>query len=75
MKNGRCPGCSGTEIFHQPGHHAQSEKITLKTGVLSKGTAPDRYVCGSCGRVELYLVEGEDLDLVRQTWERVSVQG
>jgi ribosomal protein S27AE len=71
MKRGICPKCESREVFYQPGHPLQSEKVTLKSGVVSRGTAPDRYVCGSCGLVEYYLSGAEDLEVVRETWEPV----
>lgn len=71
MTNGHCPRCTRTEVFHQSGDRHQSEKITLTQGVVSKAAVPDRYVCVACGYVELYLVNANDLAVIRETWNRV----
>jgi hypothetical protein len=45
--------------------------VTLKSGVISTGAAPDRYICASCGYIEYYLSAEADLQVVRDTWEPV----
>ena len=75
MRNGTCPSCSSTDVYRQAGHRLQYEKVTLKLGILgifSKTTAPDRYACTACGHVEFYLSSAEDLQTIRDSWERVS---
>lgn len=74
MKNGICPRCNGAEVYSQPGSIRQSELITLKPGIVSKGTPPDRFICVSCGYVEFFLANEEDLQVVRDTWQRVNRQ-
>jgi ribosomal protein S27AE len=61
MKRGTCPKCDTQIVFHYPGHHLQREMITLKSGVISTGAAPDRYICASCGYTEYYLSAEADL--------------
>lgn len=71
MKSGICPKCKNSEIYYQKGVQNQSEIITLKQGIISKGAFPDRYICGSCGYVEFYLSQEKDLKIVVDNWDKV----
>ena len=42
MKSGTCPRCQSREVFRHPGTDLQWEKVTLKPGIFTKATAPDR---------------------------------
>jgi hypothetical protein len=72
MKSGTCPRCQSREVFRHPGHPLQIEKVTLKPGTFGiSQTAPDRYICASCGLVEYYVASEEDRQVIRESWERV----
>ncbi len=72
MRNGTCPLCHSNDVYRQAGHPLQLEKVTLKPGLFGKTSAPDRYACTSCGYLEIYLSSAEDLQTIRDSWERVS---
>ena len=74
MKNGICPKCASNEVYRQAGTQFAHEMITLKGGLISQGVAPDKYICVACGYLEYYLPLTEDLQLVRDHWERVPAQ-
>ncbi len=79
MKNGMCPKCNGTEVYRQDGSRLAHEHIALKEGrgradILALGmkvAAPDKYVCAACGYLEYYLASEDDLEVVRENWERI----
>lgn len=73
MKNGICPQCKGQEVYCSAGNSASQEAIILKGGVLNKGAAPEKYVCGTCGYLEYYLPLGNgNLEMIREHWDRVE---
>jgi ribosomal protein S27AE len=72
MRNGTCSRCNSGNVYRQAGHPLQLEKVTLKPSVLGKTSAPDRYACTSCGHVEFYISSAEDLQAIRDHWERVT---
>lgn len=74
MKNGTCPKCAAQEVYRQTGSRFAHEMITLKGDLISKGAAPDKYICVSCGYLEYYLPLTEDMQLVRDNWEHVPAQ-
>ena len=74
MKNGVCPKCSATEVYQADGYPHQREMITISGTVLVKAVAPDRYVCTSCGYVELYVASAEDRQTIRDAWQKVTTQ-
>ena len=74
MKNGICPKCAAREIYRHAGSGFVNENITLQGGFFSKGAAPDKYICVACGYLEYYLPITEDIQLVRDNWERVPAQ-
>jgi hypothetical protein len=74
MKNGICPKCPSHEVYRHAGSQFAHEMITLKGNLISKGVAPDKYVCVGCGYLEYYLPLTDDLQLVRDHWEHVPTQ-
>lgn len=72
MKNGVCPKCGAREVYHAAGSRFANEMINLNDGLISKGSAPDKYVCGGCGYLEYYLPINKDFQIVRDEWERVA---
>jgi predicted nucleic-acid-binding Zn-ribbon protein len=73
MKNGTCPKCGSTEVYHQVGHQASQELIVLVGGILSRGIAPDKYACTNCGYLEYYLPLADDIKTIQENWKKVSV--
>ncbi|HLA63322.1 MAG TPA: hypothetical protein VK610_02765 [Rhodothermales bacterium] len=72
MKSGLCPKCQSPTVFHQPGEPTQVEQLTITNGaVVKRTTAPDRYVCASCGYTEFYVTNEDDLERIWQNWEQV----
>ncbi len=74
MKNGTCPKCGSHEIYHHVGNQTSQELVTLVGGVISKGVAPDKYACVACGYLEYYLPLNNELQAIREHWERVNAQ-
>jgi hypothetical protein len=72
MRNGTCSRCNSSYVYRQAGHPLQLEKVTLNPGLIGKTSAPDRYACTSCGHVEFYISSAEDLQTIRDSWERVT---
>jgi hypothetical protein len=71
MKNGLCPKCGSAEVYRRAGDPYGHELITLKGEVFSKGIAPDKYLCGVCGYLEYYVSLQEDIQIVRENWQRI----
>ena len=74
MKRGVCPKCAAREVYRHAGSRFANEMITLKGDFVSKGAAPDKYICAACGYLEYYLPITEDIQLVRENWELVPAQ-
>jgi hypothetical protein len=72
MKNGICPKCNGNEVYWFAGSGFANEALNLTKGFIAKGTWPDKYVCVGCGYLEYYLPSPDDLQVVREKWERVK---
>lgn len=71
MKDGICPKCMAHEVYRYAGGQATPEMVVLKDGLISKGVAPDKYVCTACGYLEYYLPLTDELQMVRDHWQRV----
>lgn len=74
MKSGICPKCAASEVYRQGGSQLSHEMIEFKSGLISKGAAPDKYICMACGYLEYYLPLTEDTQVIRSNWERVPTQ-
>ena len=72
MKSGVCPKCGCEEIFFLEG---QTHRSTLQHRGWGDLTNTTDYACGRCGYVEEYLRTREDLEKVRQRWQRVEGGG
>ncbi len=72
MRNGICSRCNSAEVYRQAGHPMQTEKVTLKPGLFSNASAPDRYVCTSCGYLEFYILSADNLQTIRDSSEKVT---
>ena len=73
MKNGLCLKCGSREIYRRgPDNYGTNEKIVVKAGFVTKGAAPDKYVCLGCGYLESYLPLEENAEMVREHWQRVA---
>lgn len=72
MMSGICPKCHAATVYFREAVRSPSEMLTLSGEFVSKATAPDVYVCASCGYVERYVSAPEDLQTIRETWEQVA---
>ncbi len=64
MKNGKCPKCECNDILHVSKRYPEPRGIA---GVTLWSRVPvDDYVCRSCGLVETYLHDMEDLRRIRE---------
>ena len=73
MRNGTCSRCNSTNVYRHAGHPLQNEKVTLKPSLIfGKTSAQDTYACTSCGHLEFYIASAEDLQTIRDSWERVT---
>ena len=73
MRNGTCSRCNSTDVYRHAGHPLQNEKVTLKPSLIfGKTSAQDTYACTSCGHLEFYISSAEDLQTIRDSWERVT---
>ncbi|HEY9841208.1 MAG: hypothetical protein ACAI44_30980 [Candidatus Sericytochromatia bacterium] len=71
MKSGICPKCSQSDVYFCHGSKYASEQVALNEAFFGKATAPDKYVCGSCGYLEYYLQAQEALKFVSSNWEKI----
>ena len=73
MKNGVCPKCAAREVYQAAGSRFGNEMLNLTDGLINKGLAPDKYVCGQCGYLEYYLpTEDSAFQIIRDKWDRVA---
>lgn len=74
-ENGICPKCTSREVFHHAGSKFAHEMIALKGDLISKGAAPDKYLCLDCGYLEYYLPVTADVrQTVLENWDRVPTK-
>lgn len=75
MKNGTCVKCGQADVYQSEVSARSSDRVTLKEGVVGKdASSVTRYVCGSCGYLEYYLTQEQDLSFVREKWAKVSAR-
>ncbi len=81
MKNGICPKCKATEVYH--GFATEGEGLTsgsytllieLMTGKTQTTLWVDTYVCRACGYTELHVANPEDLAglPLADGWDKVT---
>lgn len=80
MRSGICPKCESQEVY-------AGTRVAIKGGRYGSNTIPlrslfafsrtkanlDNYVCGSCGYVECYIADTQDLDYIKEKWPRVPL--
>jgi len=71
MKNSKkCPKCNGDNILIAPGwvgSHKSGQYIRMPGfHLLSADIKIDRYVCGTCGYVEEWVPNADDLQKLRE---------
>lgn len=72
MKSGNCPKCGKADIYSHEGSLYAQEFVAITDGVIfNKSTAPDKYICASCGYLEYYVVADESLQLIREKWQKI----
>ena len=69
MRSGTCPKCGTEDVYFLEG---QTHRSTLEHRGWADLTNTTDYVCGNCGYVEEYLRTSEDMEKVRQRWQRVD---
>jgi len=76
MRNGVCPKCKSTEIYHKSDgiRTGIGDRIFVSVSWWSKAML-DNYVCTNCGHVESYIPEARDLADIARKWDRVERQG
>ena len=75
MKNGQCPKCGSSEIYHKLNGLAGSSSVAVRVSWISSLWL-DIYVCTDCGYVESYVesyaVDKGKLSKLREKWDRVA---
>ncbi|HYF65900.1 MAG TPA: hypothetical protein VD886_23925 [Herpetosiphonaceae bacterium] len=72
MKTGTCPKCqSRTVRAKNEAVSVQNKSIYIEVGMLSRGYVRV-YVCVTCGYLEQYVLDAEDLPKIAQKWPKVE---
>jgi predicted nucleic-acid-binding Zn-ribbon protein len=71
MKNGQCPKCSSSEIYHKLGGLADSGEVGVRMSWMSY-LSLDIYICTDCGYVESYAVDKNEFSKLREKWDKVA---
>ena len=75
MKHGLCIKCGQEDVYRSEVSPRSSDRVTLKEGVIGRdASSVTRYVCGTCGYLEYYLTTDQDLQKIRETWEKIPAQ-
>ncbi|MHC4706131.1 MAG: hypothetical protein ACYS8I_03470 [Planctomycetota bacterium] len=72
MRNGKCPQCGAHDIHQVPflGGHRDFRPIRS----FSKGIKLNEYICGSCGLVNTYLADMNDVEGIKEKCEQVDAR-
>ena len=70
MKNGKCPKCDSTEIYH--GEKRRSNGISVMMVSSFNQAWLDNYVCTQCGYVESYVLEQDMLEKIKDKWKKAD---
>ena len=71
MKNGKCPRCDSSEIYHKiNGIISGNKKIYVRVSILSPETGKVTYVCSSCGYYENYICDKNILSKIKEKWDK-----
>jgi hypothetical protein len=78
MKNGRCPACGSAAVYSKPngiGWAQQTSVFVYGAGSqMAKASSTRAYVCASCGRFEVYMIDTSVIAEIAKTWPKVPVQ-
>lgn len=74
MKNGQCPKCGSHAVYSNTNRKFVAlNSITMDSQKSSNLYAfLDTYVCASCGYVENYLAQSQDLNYIQENWQLVQ---
>lgn len=71
MKDGRCPKCGARDVRVVDGNRFEPG---IPLGGFSAGAFLNAYVCVSCGYVEMYVEDAEDLPKIASRWPKAGGQ-
>jgi ribosomal protein S27AE len=69
----RCPKCQSSDIIFVPGTREEGgagNLIRVSRWNIFAAVKPTRYVCGSCGYIENWLVSPQDIGRVKSAYAR-----
>ena len=70
MKNGICPKCDSKEIYRL-GKRRTSGISVMNISAMRRALLYN-YVCVSCGCIEIYVIDKEDLEVIAKKGEKVN---
>jgi ribosomal protein S27AE len=74
MKSGICVKCGSRDVYHSVASPRSSDRVTLKEGLVGRdASSVTRFLCGTCGYLEYYVTNDEDLGIIRESWNKVAV--
>lgn len=72
MKDGKCPRCYSTDVYHKiNGIISGDKKVYVRVSILSPATDKITYVCSSCGYYENYILDKGILNKIKEKWNKV----
>jgi hypothetical protein len=78
MKNGICPKCGSTAVFHGPSGSVATgwsyKDAALLPLTMMRGAGLTNYVCTDCGYLERYVDAAADLTAIAENWDKVGGQ-
>jgi predicted nucleic-acid-binding Zn-ribbon protein len=74
MKNGNCPKCGSSNVYHETnGIYVPNTLGTfIRTADGNVGSRTDDYICADCGYIERYVADEHKLKEVARVWKRAS---
>jgi hypothetical protein len=78
MKDGICPKCGASEVYHGPlgwADFTSGLDMSQLPLTASDNAALTNYVCASCGYLERYVVDPGDRLTITKRWEKVRAEG
>ena len=74
MKNGKCPKCDSSDVYHQMNgiYIPKTLGTFIKTSSGNMGSTTDDYICTNCGYIERYVADKNKLADVARVWEKAS---
>ncbi len=76
MKNGICPKCGASEVYHGPNGWVETgwqwKDAAILPMTMMSSAALTNYVCTACGYVERYVHSVADRRTIAENWEKVA---